>query len=168
MLIGLLSDTHDHIQNIRLVLNYFRQNRIYRIIHCGDLSSTEAAREFGGFQVVYLQGNMDVDSLGIRRTLVELNPSNSVLPLFSNEIDGISIAAVHGNIPGMIHQLASTNKYDLIFHGHTHRRRDEIIFSTRVINPGALGGLSVESRSFCVVDLEKKDVRFIELSNLEQ
>ncbi|NMC78654.1 MAG: metallophosphoesterase family protein, partial [Chloroflexi bacterium] len=34
---------------------------------------------------------------------------------------------------------------------------------TRVINPGALGGLRVMSPSFCLLDLDTGKARFVEL-----
>ena len=55
------------------------------------------------------------------------------------------------------------HKCEYIFHGHTHRRRDEVVHGTRIINPGALGGMSREHYSFCIVDLGLEDVEFIRL-----
>ena len=50
---------------------------------------------------------------------------------------------------------------DYLLHGHTHCRRDERLDGTRVINPGALGGVQYESRSLCVLDLDTDDLDVI-------
>ena len=47
--------------------------------------------------------------------------------------------------------------------GHTHRRRDQTIGRTRVINPGALGGVRWQRRSFCILDLATGEARFVKL-----
>ena len=62
-------------------------------------------------------------------------------------------------------KLIRSRRYKYVFHGHTHRQRDEKIGKTRVINPGALGGARYEPRTVCIVDLDKDDVRFIPVSN---
>jgi len=36
-----------------------------------------------------------------------------------------------------------------------------VVKGTRIINPGALGGLGIESRSFCIIDLNTDDVEFV-------
>jgi hypothetical protein len=94
---------------------------------------------------------------------MELNPANYAGPLYTGEIDGVRFAALHGNTPGIVTQLSSSGKYALVLHGHTHRRRDQMLFRTRVINPGALGGLAVQSRSFCTLDFKNGELNFIEV-----
>jgi hypothetical protein len=70
---------------------------------------------------------------------------------------------VHGHREGELRRVISAGEYAYVFHGHTHRRRDEHIGPTRVISPGALGGMRWQQRSFCILDLETDRVTFIEV-----
>jgi predicted phosphodiesterase len=59
-------------------------------------------------------------------------------------------------------------RYRWVFHGHTHHRRDEVVHGVRIVNPGALGGLGRDPRSFCIVDLGAESVEFFQLPNLKR
>ena len=39
MIIGLLSDTHDHIPNIRKAINRFKEENVELVLHAGDYVS---------------------------------------------------------------------------------------------------------------------------------
>jgi predicted phosphodiesterase len=52
-------------------------------------------------------------------------------------LDGLTLAFTHGDDP-LLMQRAIADRVTYLFHGHTHRTRDETVGSTRVINPGAL------------------------------
>ena len=161
MQIGVLSDTHDHLSNITTVLEACRERRIETLIHCGDLTSLEMVSHFDGFRVIYTTGNMDFATGTIKKRFKKLRSDNFVGPVFKGQINGVVIAATHSHIDSKVSDLVNQQRYKWIFHGHTHQRRDEVIRGARIINPGALGGLGKESRSFCIVDLDANDVEFI-------
>lgn len=101
----------------------------------------------------------------IRQALFNLNPSSVASNQFSGElIPGIRVAVTHGHWPGKIESFVKDG-FDYIFHGHTHRRRDEIIDSSRIIKPGALGGTQHEPRSFCLLDLKTGHCQFNNLAD---
>jgi putative phosphoesterase len=163
MKIGLMSDTHDNLSNTIYVLNTFRDLGIGTIIHCGDLASLEMVSHFSGFRVIYTSGNMDYVSGTIKKRFQKLNPGNFVGMVFRGKIGDVPIAATHSHINGKVMELIREGKYQWIFHGHTHERRDERIGSVRIVNPGALGGLSKGERSFCIVDLDADKVEFLKI-----
>jgi len=163
MKIGVLSDTHDDEANLKLALDAYRQRGITQLIHCGDMIGPEIARRFQGFQVIYVDGNMDHESGEIYRVLREVDPHSVVLPTFEGVIAGVSIAVTHGDVPVELDRLIRSGIHQFVFTGHTHRRRDETIGPTRVLNPGALGGLRFESRSYSVVDLVTGEIQVIQL-----
>ena len=160
MKIGVLSDTHDNLSNLTYVLNVYREMGIEMIIHCGDLTSLEMVSHFDGFHTIYLTGNMDIMTGAIKSRFEKMRIDNFVGEVFRGRLDGVLIAATHGHINSKIMDLVRQKKYKWIFHGHTHEKRDEMIRGTRVVNPGALGGLGREPRSFCVVDLSMDEVIF--------
>lgn len=161
MKIGVLSDTHDNLSNMLVVLAAYRERGIETVIHCGDLTSLDMVTHFEGFRVIYTMGNMDHTTGTIKKRLMKMREDNFAGPDYTGSIEGVSIAATHGDMDSKVADLVRQKKFRWIFHGHTHQRRDEVIRGTRIVNPGALGGMSKESRSFCIVDLETDDVEFI-------
>jgi uncharacterized protein len=164
MIIGLLSDTHDKLNNLIYVLNTYREREIETLIHCGDLISLEMVPYFEGFRVIYTTGNMDITTGAIKKRFERMRKDNFVGTVYRGEIGGVPLAVTHSHIDGLVMDLVQQKRYKWIFHGHTHKKRDEIIQGTRIVNPGALGGLGREPRSFCIVDLDAGQVEFFGLS----
>jgi uncharacterized protein len=48
MKIGLISDTHDNIQNIQNAISLFNDKHVSFVIHGGDIVSPEAVKESAG------------------------------------------------------------------------------------------------------------------------
>jgi putative phosphoesterase len=160
MIIGLLSDTHNNLTNLIYVLDVYRERGIETLIHCGDLTGLEMVPYFKGFRVIYTTGNMDITTGAIKKRFDRMRKDNFVGTVFRGEIGEVPVAVTHSHIDGKVMDLVQQRRYKWIFHGHTHKKRDEIIQSARIVNPGALGGLGREPRSFCIVDLEAGHVEF--------
>jgi putative phosphoesterase len=161
MKLGILSDSHNNLTNLQAVLKIFRQAGVTRLVHCGDITTPETAAAMGDFLIIHTLGNGDYASGAIRQELLNLNPSNFSGLTYKGDVEGIAIAVTHGHHPGMVHQLAESGLYRYIFYGHSHRRRDEISGTTRLLNPGALGGLKAEDHSACILDLITGSSQFI-------
>ncbi len=166
MKIGILSDTHNHIANTQRALAIFREHRVERLIHCGDVTRAEMLALFHGWTVTLVFGNMDGDaedygelSFAAKRFF----GPDAIHLEYTAEMEGMRIAACHGHEHRRLSHYIHSGKYDYVFHGHTHLRRDERIGTTRVINPGALGGLRSQSRSVCILDLATGGAEFIDL-----
>lgn len=163
MKIGILSDTHNNLPNLQAALKLFEQHAVETLIHCGDFTGVEAAQALNGFRVIAAFGNGDAASGEIRQVLLSLNPDNYAGLVYTGEIHGVRIAVTHGHLPGRLEELTRSGQYDYVFKGHSHRRQDERVGFTHLINPGALGGLHAEERSVCVLDLETRKAKFITL-----
>lgn len=161
MEIGVLSDTHDNLSNLLMVLETCRDRGIDTLIHCGDLTSMDMISHLKGFRVIYTMGNMDVTTGTIKRQLEKMRDDNFAGMVFEGSLGGVPVAAAHSHVDGVVMKLVGENRFRWIFHGHTHKKRDEVINGVRVVNPGALGGLGREPRSFCLVDLAEDQVEFI-------
>jgi putative phosphoesterase len=160
-LLGVLSDTHNNILNLRKALEIFQQRGVRTLIHCGDVTTLETLEWLVEFRVIYVFGNGDRTSGELRDMLLRYDPTNYGGLGFGGEIGGVSIAATHGHLSGAVDTLARSGKYDYVFHGHSHRRSDERVGRARVINPGALGGVHREQRSCCLAHLDSGDIEFI-------
>ena len=163
MKIGVLSDTHDNLSNLTYVLDTYRDRGITTLIHCGDLTSLEMVSHLEGFRVIYLMGNMDVVTGAIKKRLEKMRDDNFAGMVFRGKLGGVAVAATHSHIDGKVMELVQEKRFDWIFHGHTHEKRDEMVRGTRIVNPGALGGLGREPRTFCIVDLDAEEVEFLKV-----
>jgi len=162
MRIGVISDTHDNLGNLAAVLEILRAEEVTKILHCGDLCGPGVIRALVGFDVWVAQGNMD-RHLGLSKAAKETFGHVPLAWLQRTTLDGWSLAMIHGDNEEVLGNLIASGQYAYVFHGHTHRRRDQTVGRTRVINPGALGGICQQSRSFCILDLATGKARFIEL-----
>ena len=52
MKIGLISDTHDNIQNIRRAVRKFNDKRVDLVIHAGDIVSPNAVESLADVKLV--------------------------------------------------------------------------------------------------------------------
>lgn len=142
MLIGVFSDVHDNLENLRKALTIYKERGVESLIFCGDFCSPIPSRvmgdEFAGdIHVVF--GNGDGDRFAI---------SNIARTQFSNlklygeyaelEFDGIKVAVTH--YPFYARALARTGDYQAVFSGHTHTQREERIGDCLWLNPGEILG----------------------------
>ncbi len=69
----------------------------------------------------------------------------------------------HGHLPGKVEELVHLGGYDYVFKGHSHIHKDERFGMTRLINPGALGGMHREEYRVCLLDLSSGKADFIKI-----
>jgi putative phosphoesterase len=162
MKIGIVADTHDYVENLETALKTLRAEGVTKIIHCGDVCGPEIARRLAEFEVWIAQGNMD-RQLGLMQVVEETQGRGRLAWIHQLMLDGSSLAVIHGDNEELLANLIASGRFAYVFHGHTHRRRDQALGRTRVINPGALGGRLREGRSFCILELTTGEARFVEL-----
>ncbi len=159
--IGILSDTHNDSAAARRALQAFRRGGVHTLFHCGDLTGAAMVPHFIGFEVYFVRGNMDRHHVPALTTAMAAQAGAHWLGKGDEiELDGRRIAITHGDREEVLDMLLFAEP-DYLFTGHTHRRRDERIGPTRVINPGALGGIEHEARSICVLDLATDQLEVI-------
>ena len=65
MIIGLISDTHDNIQNIQKATSLFNDKNVSFAIHAGDVVSPEAVGAFSRVKLIGVLGNNDLEIDGL-------------------------------------------------------------------------------------------------------
>jgi putative phosphoesterase len=160
MKIAILSDTHNNLHNIQAVRQIILAEEVDAIIHCGDLTGADVLDYFGDFKLCCVHGNGDF-APEVKERLKWLNPENQSGDYLDLKLGSRKIFVTHGHMISRLRKAVESGEYDYVFHGHTHRFKDEKIGNTRLINPGALGGKKVEDRSFAVLDLESGELRRI-------
>ncbi len=164
MKIGILSDSHNDIDHLAAALKILDRESIHVVICCGDVVDAACVPLFAGLELHLVEGNMDTHPQDIVRSVTYLGNDSTFGLEYQAVIDNKRIVAMHGHHEGRLNEAVRSGDFDYVFHGHTHRRRDERVNSTRVINPGALGGTRHESRSIAILDLTHDDLHVIEIT----
>lgn len=150
MLIGIISDTHDHMENIRKALRILKERNVKVILHAGDYVSPFTWRVFKDFEGEFygVFGNNDGDRVLLKKMYGE-RIQNQIRVL---EIEGKKIALMHE--PQMIEEIALSGRFDLIVYGHMHEVDIRKINNTLIINPGEACGWLYGKATFILLDLE--------------
>lgn len=152
MRIAVISDTHDHLENLDRAILEINEHAPSMLLHCGDLCSPFVVDRLAAFRgpVHIVFGNNEGDRFTIQKVAGRF--SNITLHGevgFVQTEDG-EIAFTHR--PEFARGLASTGRYRAVFYGHTHRRKRESVCETWLVNPGELMGL-LESPGWILFDL---------------
>ena len=159
MRIGIISDTHDDLHTLDHALAILKAEGIDVLLHCGDLCTPATLEALATFDVWVARGNMDRHrdlAVTARRTI----GSERFAERHRLTLDGRSAVLLHGHRQEELSGVISAGRYAYVFHGHTHRRRDQRVGPTRIINPGAVGGIRWQRRSFAILDTAGDEVDF--------
>ena len=162
-LIGILSDTHNDGETTGRALRELGRLGVRTLFHCGDLTTAEMVPHFEGFTVYFVRGNVDRHQVkALKAAMAAQSGAHWLGKGKTLELQGRRIAITHGDRADLFEKLLFSEP-DYFFTGHTHRRRDERVGPTRIINPGALGGVEYETRSIAILDLATDQLQIIEL-----
>jgi len=164
--IAILSDSHDHIPNLRAAVRLSNARGCTLLIHCGDLISPFMLEELAGFcgAVHLVYGNNAGDQHLISQACGHRYPAlthHGVLGAV--EAGGIKIAFTH--YPQMARGLAAQGLFEVVCCGHNHLRRVEQIGNSLLVNPGELLGKDARP-SFLVLTCPSLGVEVVELGSL--
>ena len=157
-MIGILSDTHDNVENILKAIKIFENVNVDFIIHCGDVVAPATLRFFKGIHTKVVKGNCDGDIEHFKIVLEEIG-GEYLGEIGELEISGKKILVYHGDDQNKLRGFIDKGEYDYIFTGHTHKGRDEKIGRTRVVNPGA--HYYGAENTVVLFDLNRDKVKFI-------
>lgn len=160
MKIAILSDVHDNIWNLEKASKQTKEMGCEAIIFCGDFGGPPTAEKLveSNLPLYAVFGNID----GAVQEITSMTNERFILfKVFGEfELGNRKIGLCH--YPELAEGLASTGKYDAVFHGHTHTSRVEKIGKTFLVNPGEIAGFKNEP-SFGVYDTETNEVKIIPL-----
>ncbi len=161
MIIGICSDSHDHVENIKKAVSYFKEKRVERVIHAGDYCSPFTIPLFDGLNLHGIFGNNDGDKYLLMKKFDAIN-ATLYGDFFSFEADGVTFAVYHGTNPEITESLELCGKYDVVISGHTHEPKMDTIGDTISINPGSVNGFDAEAM-VATFDTKTRKVQFKEL-----
>jgi putative phosphoesterase len=163
MKIGVLSDSHDNLPNIRKAVEIFSKNGVEALIHAGDFCSPFTLAEFKplseqGIKMSAVFGNNDGDRLLLARRAGD----------FCTFTDGAAILAIGGrrilvmHYPELADDLYRLGAYDLVIYGHNHKPRVEGD-GKKLLNPGTCSGYLADAATVALVDSVSMDVEIVRL-----
>ena len=137
VIIGILSDTHDRLENMIAGLDLLRAGGAEFFIHCGDVGGERILDQLAGLRAAIVWGNNDWDRRELGRYAGILGIQ--VLDNFGQlELGGKRFAVTHGDDAQIVRQVIDRQEDDYLLLGHSHVRADHRIGKIRIINPGAL------------------------------
>jgi hypothetical protein len=158
-----VSDTHGNTERLRAACERFAADGISIVLHGGDIKSEAVIEELVGYEAYFVLGNVDRDEQSLRGAVRAHFAPDRIQRIQRLELAGKQIALTHGHTDDL-NELIASGTYDYVIHGHTHIRRDERHGPTRVLNPGALGGMKKQSRSYAILTPGEDHLEWVELS----
>ncbi len=162
MLLGIISDTHEHLENIGKAKKVFAERGASPVIHLGDYCAGPSVRAMEGMKVIGIYGNNDGDLLRISGNFAKIGGDFrgdfAVL-----EFDGLKIACYHGTVSEITESLIDSKRYDVVLSGHTHVSKVETRDGVLAINPGSAHGFDDEVARVAILDTKTKKTEVIDL-----
>ncbi len=156
---GIISDTHDHLENLKKILRIFSEKGVKHVLHAGDYTSpfTWRVLKESGFEVTRIFGNNDGDKI----LLSKISEGKIHNQPHKFTISDKRIILLHE--PDVVEELAESGRFDLIIYGHTHHQEIKRIKDTLIINPGEACGWLTGRATASIVDLSLMEAEEIVL-----
>ena len=158
MILGVVSDTHNRVPNVEEIIDIFNFKKVDKVIHTGDITQATTLEKFSRLNCSLLAvfGNNDLKEKGLNE-VSKANGFRLEHPPLILKLGNRKIAIFH-EPDGIEELIESDPSIELIFHGHTHRYRNEKIGKTLIINPGECSGM-IKGKN-CIGLISLNDLKF--------
>jgi uncharacterized protein len=158
MRIGVVSDTHNRLPNVRRIVALLNAARVERVIHTGDITQARTLHALADLEapLVGVFGNNDERIPLLEAAAAhdfELHDGPLELTLASRRI-----VVVHDPLELAV---ARRPEHDVAFHGHDHRLTVDRAGGRLVFNPGECAGHMEGYNAVGVVDLATLEVELL-------
>ncbi len=161
MKIGVVSDTHNNLKNIKTIINLFNDEGVPVVIHTGDISNANSLERFSNLnsKLIGVYGNNDRNESGLKEVAQKNNFQFQEPPRRLSLLDR-EIVIFHE--PDNIDQFLSENQLiDVVLYGHTHRYENSIKNGVLFFNPGESAGMQKGSNAIGILDLKNMEAKRI-------
>ena len=170
MKLAVISDTHDHRDNILKAVSIMNEKNVEALIHCGDYCSPFTKRWFdelkdnikANFYGVF--GNNDGDHEFLRKNLGQICKLVDSSIELVQDFEGKRVFASHMPTAKTIDALANSGSFDIILTGHTHsivnKKNNNGVL---IVNPGEACGYLTGNATFAIIDTNTMKAEIIEL-----
>ena len=162
MQVGIVADSHDHMERIGQAVQILRERGIKDLIHAGDFVAPFALIPIvdAGFRLHAVFGNNDGEIQGLSAMAEPVGGIHKGPYRF--ELGGKRFLVAHAPLSDK--QIAKEGgKTDYIVTGHTHVAGFERVGDLVVVNPGELCGWLKGRSTFGILEMESGEWELIEL-----
>ncbi|MBI5409155.1 MAG: metallophosphoesterase [Nitrospirae bacterium] len=161
MKIGIISDSHDHFENIKKAVRIFRDKGVGYVVHLGDFVNPGSIKFFEGIKLKAVFGNNDGDKYRLMNSFGEIGGEING-DFYEFEEDGLKFACYHGTELQLKDALIQSGIYDVVMYGHTHQCENKKAGDTLALNPGTAHGFWKDA-TIMIFDTKNKEVEIINL-----
>ena len=137
MRLGIISDTHGHVELTRPAVRMLESLEVDAVLHCGDIGSIEVVELFAAWPTHFVFGNCDYDTESFAAAIQRAG--QTCHGLFGDlEFDGVRVALLHSHDRRKFRETIDSGDYELVCYGHTHVAAIDRHGETLVVNPGAI------------------------------
>jgi putative phosphoesterase len=167
--LAIIADVHDNLINLQKALDYIDKEKIDYLISLGDLQSLEAWQMLDDLKIPVwaVMGNADKDIIGEKQLRaavknIHFSPNIATVELAEKKI-------IFGHYPEIIKKIILNypNKYQLALAGHTHLPWEEMIGTTKVLNPGNIANIRC-APTFAIMNLDTLKAKLILLNEIQK
>jgi len=160
MRLGIVSDTHGHVEHARQAVRMLESLEVDRLLHCGDIGTPEIVEQFAAWHCDYVLGNCDYDAASLSQAIAKAG--QTFHDQFGElEFEGRKIALLHSHDRRKFREVTTSGDYDLVCYGHSHVASIDRQGDTMILNPGAL--FRANPHSIAVVDLPAVEATIVNL-----
>ena len=160
MKVGVVSDTHDNLKNCNKIVELFNEAGVDRVIHTGDITQAKTLEIFAGLNASLwgVFGNNDIGERDSLTSAVNQFGFEFIEPPMTLHWLGKKMVVVHDPL-----ELSMVNPadYDIILHGHTHRKTIKYDGDQLTFNPGECAGHIAGYNAIGVLDLRELHVEIL-------
>ncbi|MBN1517525.1 metallophosphoesterase [Candidatus Sumerlaeota bacterium] len=165
MLAAIVTDTHDHLENIRKIVEIVNAEQADCLIHAGDFVAPFALISLKQLKapVHAVFGNNDGERKGLQAKAKELGfEIHDAFHQF--ELDGRGFLLHHYPLAEKVIERDFADR-EFIITGHTHEKKIERVESTGalLINPGEACGYLTGAAEFGLLDLKSGEYQSVAL-----
>ncbi len=164
MLIAIISDIHDNLVNLKKCLSWCKQENVDQLICCGDVTNRETlnflATHFSS-TIHLVKGNMEIYN---EQEVKQYNNIKYYGKVGKVELESKTVGICHE--PFLIDKLLKSSQgYDMIFYGHTHKPWQDKKNKIKSTNPGNIAGV-LHKATFATWDTQTNKLKLILLELL--
>jgi putative phosphoesterase len=160
MRIGVVSDTHGHVELTRPAVRMLESLAVERVLHCGDIGSAAVVELFAGWPTDFVFGNCDLEPAKLAKAIAAAGQTCHG-EFGELTLAGKRIALLHSHDGKRFRRTLDSGEWDLVCYGHTHVATIDRYGPTLALNPGAL--YRANPHSIAVVDLPKLEATIVPL-----
>ena len=160
MLIGVVSDTHSHVEYTQDAVRILTDRGAEMVLHCGDIGSVSIVRCFPELPAHFVLGNVDTNRDEVQEAVRQAGHT------FHGRVGHVDAAGkrivfLHGDDSRRLCQSIASEDTDLVCYGHSHVAEHHRENGKLVLNPGAIW--RGEPPSVALVDLPSMRVETLRL-----